>query len=164
MKKLWVIVVLLSIISCSGNKKSDTFEKIVPLQNNNWQRFTNVDFEVPVTKGELLDFYFLLKYNSKKFNERYLPVNVTFHTPGGETRSRDFYFWLKDHRTKKRLGTTENGVTSITIPIRKEMPFIANGICKVSFEKKIPRVDTYGIISVGLRAVKSEVKKEPGKE
>ena len=156
MKKLWVILVLFTMVSCGESTKPDSFEKIVTLQNSNWQRFNNIDFEVPVAKGDLLDFYFLLKYNAKDFNERYLPVNVTFYTPGGETRSRDFYFWLKNRKSGKRLGTTENGVTSITIPIRKELPFIANGICKVSFEKKIPRVDTRGIVSVGLRAEKSQ--------
>ncbi len=158
MKKLCLIVVLFSLISCSGNEKSNSFEKIVSLQNNNWQRFTNIDFEVPVTKGDLLDFYFLLTYNNEKFDEKRLPVNITFYTPGGETRSRNFAFWLKDKYTAKRFGTTENGITKIILPIRKEMPFITNGICKVTFEKKIPRVNTYGIISVGLRAGKSEAK------
>jgi gliding motility-associated lipoprotein GldH len=163
MKNFWVIVVLFSVISCSGGDKSDSFEKIIPLENQNWQRFNNLDFEVPVKRGDMLDFYLLLKYNNK-FNNKRLPVNITFYTPGGEIRSRNFSFWIKDKRTGAPLGTTENNVTSLTLNIRKEMPFITDGICKVSFEKKIPRIDTYGIISVGLKAVKSDIKNEPEKE
>ena len=43
------------------------------------------------------------------------------------------------------------------------MPFFANGNCVVSIEKRIPKMDTYGIEMIGLKAVKSQFK-ETSKE
>jgi len=157
MKRLFVFVVLLSMFSCTGNS-SKNFEKLITLENNNWQRFNKLEFEVPVKKNDSLDFYLIFRYNDD-FNEKRLPVNITFYTPGGETRSRNFAFWLINKKTKKRKGTMENGHTIIVLPIRKEMPFIANGICKVVIEKKIPTVDNFGIEAVGVKAIKSTQKK-----
>ncbi len=162
MKKLMAFVVLLSIISCTGNG-SKGYEKIITIKDHNWQRFNKLNFEVPVKKNDSLDFYLVFQYNAD-FSEKRLPVNITFYTPGGETRSRNFSFWLVDRKTKKKLGTTENHKTSIVLPIRKEMPFIANGVCKVTIEKKIPKVDNFGIEAVGLKAVKSVPKKEDKKK
>ena len=161
MKKLMVFAVLLSIISCTSNN-SKGFEQMTPLKDHNWQRFNKINFEVPVKKNDSLDFYLVFQYNAD-FKEKRLPVNITFYTPGGETRSRNFSFWLVDRKTKKKLGTTENHKTTIILPIRKEMPFIANGMCKVTIEKKIPTVDNFGIEAVGLKAIKSISKKADNK-
>ncbi len=157
MKKLFAFVVLLSIISCTGNN-TGSFEKMVQLKDHNWQRFNKIDFQVPVKQNDSLDFYFVFQYNSD-FKNTSIPVNITFYTPGGETRSRNFRFSLIDKKTKKKLGTTENHHTTIMLPIRKEMPFIANGTCKVTIEKKIPSVDNFGIEAVGIKAIKSTPKK-----
>ncbi len=151
-------LVLFTMISCTNNN-GVYFEKSVPLEKHNWQRFHNIDFNVPVHKNQKLDFWMIFKYN-EDFKDAWLPVNITFTTPGGEVRTRNYRFSLLNRKTRKKLGTTVDHVTTIVIPIRKEMPFIANGSCVVSIEKRIPKMDTYGIVEVGLKVVKSQPEKE----
>ena len=150
------ILILFTMISCT-NSSGVYFEKSVPLEKHNWQRFHNIDFNVPVKKDKQLDFSMIFKYN-EDFKDVWLPVNITFTNPGGEIRTRNYRFSLLNRKTRKKLGTTVDHVTTVVIPIRKEMPFIANGTCVVSIEKRIPKMDTYGIESVGLKVVKSQPK------
>ncbi|RLD90977.1 MAG: hypothetical protein DRJ09_02560 [Bacteroidetes bacterium] len=160
MKHLSVfILILFTMISCT-NHNGVYFEKSVPLEKHNWQRFHNIDFNVPVKKDKLLDFSMVFKYN-EDFKDVWLPVNITFTTPGGEIRTRNYRFSLLNRKTRKKLGTTINHITTVVINIRKEMPFSANGDCVVSIEKRIPKMDTYGIVEVGLRVVESQPKAAP---
>jgi len=156
MKKLFIIILFLStVISCTNNR-STVFEKTTSIEKHNWQRFDKLNFDVPINKNDTLNFYLNFQYN-KDFKGIYLPVNISFYTPDGETRTRNYRFKLIDRKTNKKLGTTVNHVTTILIPIRKETPFNVNGICKVVIEKRIPKVDTYGIEAVGLKVIKSEL-------
>ena len=156
MKKLFVIILLLStVISCT-NSNSTVFDKTTSIKKHNWQRFDKLNFDVPINKKDILNFYLNFQYN-EDYKGIYLPVNISFYTPDGETRTRNYRFNLIDRKTNKRLGTTSNHVTKVLIPIRKEMPFNVNGVCKVVIEKRIPKVDTYGIEAVGLKAIKSEL-------
>ncbi len=159
MKYLSIFVLaLFTLISCTNNK-GVYFEKTVPFEKHNWQRFHNIDFNVPVKKDMMLDFSIIFKYNDD-FKNVWLPVNVTFVTPDGETRTRNYRFNLLDRRTRKKLGTTVDHTTTVIIPVRKEMPFHAKGNCVVSIEKRIPKMDTYGIEMVGIKAVKSQPKEK----
>ncbi len=158
MKKLSALVlVLFAVISCTNS--SVYFEKSVPVEKHNWQRFHNIDFKVPVDKGDMLDFSLIFKYNDD-FKDVWLPVNITFTTPGGEIRTMNYRFNLIDRKTQKKLGTHSEHTTTVVIPIRKEMPFIARGNCVVSIEKRIPRMDTFGVESIGLKVMKSKPKPE----
>jgi hypothetical protein len=164
MKKLLPVVLLFLVFSCTNTKtNTDSFQKITPIEKHNWQRFAKIEIEVPVHKNDSLDFYFIFQYNDD-FKAMSIPVNISFYTPGGEMRSRNYRFSLVDKKTKKKLGTTENNRTEIILPIRKEMPFIKDGTCKVIIEKKIPSVDNFGIEGVGLKAVRSVPVKKPAKK
>jgi len=81
-------------------------------------------------------------------------VNITFYTPDGTTRSRDYDFDLKD-KNGNWLGEQKNGVWQNKLPVRKGMTIYEKGICKVRVENKYSKYELPGVTGVGLVAGKS---------
>jgi len=81
-------------------------------------------------------------------------VNITFYTPDGTTRSRDYDFDLKD-KEGNRLGDSNDGVWKIKLPVRRDMTIYEKGICKVRVENKYSKYELPGVAEVGLTARKS---------
>lgn len=142
------------IILSSCGRESSVFKEYVKMDNMNWTRFNILEYEVPVNEDDVLDFNLFLRHHTD-FPYDKLFVNITFYTPGGDMRSRDYDFDLKDYRGDW-LANGMGELWDLEIPIRKEMPFFKNGICKVRVENKYPKFDTPGIIEIGLIVKKSE--------
>ncbi len=146
-----VFVLLLTLISCSGKH---FFESKHTFEGNVWKRFDFVIFEVPVNKGDVLDFYISVKY-SMVFGDE-LPLNITFYTPDGEMRSREYDFNLKGGKAVPHKNSGEPFFVK-TFNVHKGMSFNKNGICKVRIEQKLPKFETVGIKSITLTAEKSKI-------
>ena len=67
--------------------------------------------------------------------------------------SRDYHFKLKDENNKWKSDGAGD-LWDINLGIRKEMSFSKSGICKVRIENKMTKVQTPGIIEIGLMATK----------
>ncbi|MEJ2594530.1 MAG: hypothetical protein P8100_05250, partial [bacterium] len=102
---------------------------------------------------DVLDFYLFLRHHTD-FPYEKLFVNITFYSPGGEMRSNDYAFDLKDYRGEW-LAEGMGELWDLELLIRREMPFFEDGICKVRVENKYPKYDTPGIIELGLIVRKS---------
>jgi gliding motility-associated lipoprotein GldH len=76
-------------------------------------------------------------------------VNITFYLPGGEMRSVDYHFNLKDEQGKW-LADGMGELWDIELPIRKKLRMPEAGICKVRIENKMTKLETPGIIEMGL--------------
>lgn len=141
------------IILTSCYRESVVFREYIEMDNMTWNRFDILEFEVPVKENDVFDFKLFLRHHTD-FPYDKLFVNITFYSPGGDMRSRDYDFDLKDYRgdwLAKGMGE----LWDVEILIRKEMPFFENGICKVRIENKYPKFDTPGIIEIGLIVQKS---------
>jgi hypothetical protein len=154
MKNLWLALVILIMGACSTGKdnKENTGNMKMVFKNQTWQRFDNVNFTVPVTTKDTLDIKLRLTYNSKVFQERAFPMNVTMHTPCGEFRTRELRNLLINpgrqyHRLK---GTTRNDTTIIMLPVTRKFSFHKEGDLKIEVENKNPKIDSKGIISLEL--------------
>lgn len=142
------------IILTSCYRESVVFREYIEMDNMTWNRFDILEFEIPVKENDVFDFKLFLRHHTD-FPYDKLFVNITFYSPGGDMRSRDYDFDLKDYRgdwLAKGMGE----LWDVEILIRKEMPFFENGICKVRVENKYPKFDTPGIIEIGLIVQKSE--------
>ncbi len=149
-----VLFYLALIILFSSCREAAVYRDYVKLENLNWKRFDILEFDVPVKNGDQLDFYLFLRHHTD-FPYDKLFVNITFYSPDGEMRSRDYDFNLKADNGKW-LADGMGELWDIELPIRKGMPFYQNGKCKVRIENKYPKYDTPGIVEVGLIVKRSK--------
>ena len=141
-----LIIWLLLIISSCGNRT--VYKEYREFDNVSWNRFDIQQFEIPVEENEALDFYFFVRHHSF-FPYDFLDVNITFYLPGGEMRSGDYHFNLKDEEGEW-LADGMGELWDIELPIRKNLRMPEAGICKVRIENKMTKLETPGIIEVGL--------------
>ncbi len=148
MKKLIVLFSFVLLLGSCGQKT--VFKEFHRFDNISWDRFDLLKFDVDVQKDQKLDFDLLLRHHTY-YPYDYLDVNITFYTPSGASMSRDYHFKLKN----KDGSWKSDGLGDfwdIELPIRNEMLFSESGICKVRIENKMTKINTPGIIEVGLKA------------
>ncbi|MFK5856427.1 MAG: gliding motility lipoprotein GldH [Bacteroidota bacterium] len=154
-KVILSIIIILFLAGCNSNT---TFKEYKKFDDLSWNRFDILDFEFPVQKNDELDFYLALRHHTD-FPYSYIDVNITITTPDGEIRSREYRYRLKNTSLKWK-GDGMGDLWDIEFPIRRELLFNKSGICKVQIENKMHRVETPGIIEVGLIVKRSSDKKE----
>ena len=144
---MWLLLIA---VAC-GN--STVFKESREFDNVSWNRFDIQNFEVPAEAGEVLDFYFLIRHHSY-FPYDFVDVNITFYMLGGEERSGDYHFNLKDDQGNWQAeGMGE--LWDIELPIRKKLRMLETGICKLRIENKMTKLETPGIIEIGLLVKRS---------
>jgi gliding motility-associated lipoprotein GldH len=152
------VLISLSLVALlSSCREPAVYREYIKMPNVNWERFNILEFDVPVKNGDLLDFYLFVRHHTN-FPYDKLYVNITFYSPDGEMRSRDYDFKLKDEEGEW-LSEGMGELWDIELPIRKGMPFYAGGKCKIRVENKYSKYDTPGIIEVGL--IVKESKEQP---
>jgi gliding motility-associated lipoprotein GldH len=153
MKKLFFIslAVFITFTSC---KETSVYKEYRKLDNMTWNRFDFIEFEVPVEEGDKLDFDLFLRHHIA-FPYDKLFVNITFYLPGGEFRSANYDFELKD-KEGNWLADGMGELWDIELPIRNELKFSETGLCKVRLENQYPKTITPGIIELGLIVKRSQ--------
>ena len=147
------LVALAVILLFSGCWNRTVFKEYREMEKVSWNRFDIPFFKVPVHKGDALDFYLHLRHHTN-YPYNYLDVNITFYLPGGETRSGEYHYKLKDDDGSwKSKGMGE--LWDIELPVRKGLKISEDGICKVRVENKMTKVETPGIVEIGLIVKKS---------
>ena len=154
MKKILFALFISVLLFGSCLREPTVFREYVKMENMVWNRFNILEFEVPVEADDVFDFNLFLRHHTD-FPYDKLFVNITFYSPGGDMRSRDYEFDLKDYQGDW-LAEGMGELWDLEIPIRKEMTFTEKGICKVRVENKYPKFDTPGIIEVGLIVMESK--------
>lgn len=153
MKKLFIVLAafVLAFTSC---REPTVFREYRKIDNMSWNRFNFIEFEVPVEEGDKLDFDLTLRHHTA-FPYDKLFVNITFYLPDGEFRSANYAFDLKD-KDGNWLADGMGELWDIELPIRSEMQFSETGTCKVRLENQYPKVETPGIIELGLIVKRSK--------
>ena len=145
-KKIVALLITIVLVVSCGNRT--VFKEYRKLDAVSWNRFDIQNFDVAVQKDEQLDFYFFVRHHTN-FPYDYLDINVTFYMPGGEMRSGDYHFELKDENNNwKASGMGE--LWDIELLIRKNLKMKKEGICKVRIENKMTKLQTPGIMEIGL--------------
>ncbi len=139
------IIILILLVGCNTNTSFKEYKKF---DDVSWNRFDILDFEFTVEEKESLDFYLVLRHHTD-FPYGIIDINITIYTPDGEMRSREYHFKLKDANLNWK-GKGMGDLWDIQLPIRKELIFNKGGTCKVQVENKMSRVETPGIIEIGL--------------
>ncbi len=147
-----VSVAMLLFTSCSNQKVFDEYYKF---DNFSWNRFNFVKFEVNIEDTETeydiyLNFRHLPEYPYPEFN-----FNFTIYTPSGEMRTMDYEIGLFD-KEGQRLSECLGDYCDLKIPVRKGFRFSEQGIAKFEIENKMTKLETPGVMEVGLIVEKSE--------
>ncbi len=151
-----LIIPLVVALLLSGCDKNIFYKEYKSFDDVSWNRHEILEFEVPVEKNTMNDFYMALRHHTN-FPYSFIDVNITLYTPDGEIRSRDYHYRLKGTDLKWK-GDGMGELWDIELPIRKRISFKKPGICKIRVENKMKKMETPGIIEVGIIAKKSEEK------
>lgn len=120
-----------------------------------WDRFTTFEFEIPIEKtGVPYDLVFALRHHTDIPYDN-VEINFTMHTPGGETRSRDYNMKIRD-REGNLLGDGLGELWDVEVPLRKGFVFTEKGTCKVEIANRMTRLKTVGILEIGFIVSKSD--------
>lgn len=153
MKKI-LLLLFVPLFLLNGCGNTVVFKQFKKMDNVSWNRFDFLIFEVPVNAGDKLDFDLALRHHTY-FPYDYLDANITFYMPDGGMRTAEYHFELKNEKGNwKADGMGE--LWDIELPIRDKLYFGKTGICKVRIENKMTKLETPGIVEVGLLARKSE--------
>ncbi len=147
MKKfIFPLLLVVLIMGCKNN--SNEIIKYNKFDDNSWNRLDIQSFKFDVKDSIPVDFYFLLKHNSD-LKYSYINVVVTFYTPDGEMRSRQYHYRLKDTNLNWK-GIKTGDIWTVELPIKKNMIFNKSGVCKIELENKITKMENTGVTQVGI--------------
>ena len=145
----YVFFILLSFLAtgCSQGK-TDYYHRF---NNQVWQRFNILSFEVPVEKtGVPYDILFFA-HHTKEYEYDNLDFNMVMTTPSGEERIREYTFTLK--RYGSFTGKCNGDSCEAVIPVKTDITFSKKGILKIEIENLVPRLEIKGLLGVGIRIV-----------
>lgn len=145
MKRALIISILIVFISCSGGT---VFKEFIKMEKLSWNRFQVLKFNVPVKKNTSYDFQVVIRHIPEvPFNG--LPVNITLQTTSGETRSLDYTIRLKENDGKLKADCMGD-LCDIIVTIKDDLRFTEDGICDVTLSNRMHKVESPGILEVGL--------------
>jgi len=152
MRAIGIIIVSLILTSCGRNT---VFEKYIKMEKLSWSRFNNLQYEIPIKKiGAEYDIIFALRHTQEiPYDE--IRLNCTLSTPSGEIRSLEYEIRIKD-RSGALIGSRVGDLYNMEYALRRNYKFKKTGLLRVELENLMPRVETPGIIDIGLIVRKSK--------
>lgn len=159
MKRRITIVALFSLlVLVSCNSSGPVFEKYFAFENNSWDRFKQVLFNVAIEKTDIeYDISLLLK-PTKDFPYDDMPVYVIMNTPSGEERMSEVKVHVKQNGAF--IGAEEGKPVVVKAALWKALQITDKGTCKISIENMVPKIQTPGITAIGIVFEKAVKKKE----
>lgn len=144
-----LFVITLFTESCNNGP---VFEKSLKMKNSTWDRFDIKSIEIPVNdEGKSYDITAVVHCN-EQFQYDNLPFYVILTTPSGEERMREVTIPVRDNG--KMIGQASNNVFEERIILWKGISLADKGICKITFENMIPKIQTEGIVDLGIVVTK----------
>lgn len=155
-----LMISILLFVSCEREQDNVVISREFP--NSEWSRFDYLDGKFDVKKIETkYDVVMEVKvtdnypspYENHKEDSRLL-LNLTIKNPeGGDFRSRNFQFTLKDKEGNWK-AENKDGYYIFKLPLYEEMTFGDAGIHTFKIENKYPKDPLHGISELTLKCVK----------
>ncbi|MBN1198449.1 MAG: hypothetical protein JXA23_03785 [Bacteroidales bacterium] len=154
MKSLHRIILIPVMILFFGCRQDVPDGVYHPFKDHRWQRFTILKFELPVKNSEKsYNIVFFARYD-QDFPYTSLDFNMVMNTPTGEERIREFQLMVKDS-DDHFLGTPDQGIYEGSIILSKDLYLNKEGMLRIEVENLIPRMETPGLLGVGIRLQKN---------
>ncbi len=146
-KCFYIICSLVFVISaCDDNVHYNNFRKF---KNKSWNRFNELNFEFPISEsGNGYNIYLLIKFDESFSNDDLL-INTAFFTPSGEERFTNYEIEVKEQKGDFK-GEKQDNLFVLKYPLRKDFRFSKDGICKLEIGNLMTKIETFGIIGIGI--------------
>lgn len=147
MRSFATVVILLLILSSCGSRT--IFREYEEMESYSWNRFKVVEFEVPIENTDPgYDIVLAIRYIEQIPHDKLL-INFTFYTPSGEMRTMDHDIRMREP-DGELSGKGMGDLWDLEVTLREDFRFNEEGICKFEIHNRMPRVETIGIMDVGL--------------
>lgn len=148
----WILGVLLILVTTQcTNREKEFFSAEQPFENDIWQRFQVLEFDIPIEeKNKTYDIFFTVKY-SDEFQHDNIPLHAILRTPAGSKRVHEFTIEVRDANGKD-IGkkTEDSGYYTLKTPLWQELTISDPGKASLSLEQIIPKFKTKGIKQAGI--------------
>ncbi|MCD4737219.1 MAG: gliding motility lipoprotein GldH [Bacteroidales bacterium] len=149
MKVFIRLIFLISIIITGSCNNRSIYKDSVKFENISWNRFYFATFEAEIQNTTKKYDILLHIRHLPEFPYEKLKINLTINLPSGEMRTADHIIHFKD-KEGNILSECLGDLCDIVIPLRENFQFNEKGPVKFEIENKNPKVETRGIIEVGL--------------
>jgi gliding motility-associated lipoprotein GldH len=150
-KNLSFIFFAAILFSCSDKTQQ---EQIHVFPEATWHRFDILNFELPVRKTTDEHTIQAIVRVTEEFSHQRIPLHFIMTYPSGEERIWEQTLPVRDG-DGNHLGIKKDGIYEIVLPVRTRVLFREPGNCNITAEQIIPKYNTHGIISFGLRLVRN---------
>jgi len=143
------VILLLPVFFLASCGPDKIFEKHIKTENLSWNRFSVYEFNVPVENvSGGYDLVFTLRHITDIPYDN-LDINLTFETPGGERRSRNYTVNIRDKNGNLR-GNGLGELWDLESTLWENFIFREPGICKIELRNRMTKLETLGILEVGF--------------
>jgi gliding motility-associated lipoprotein GldH len=130
------------------------YEKYLKMKNSTWDRFDPKLFEIPIEDpAKNINIEFVVRITAKLAYDE-IPFYIILTTPAGEERIREIKIPVRENG--KMIGELKGNVYETRIELWKEINIAEKGICKLSIENMIPKIQTEGIDEIGIVVTRSK--------
>ncbi len=150
MKRINGLILLLGLILLSGCRQDDPDGIYYPFKNHVWQRFNILKFELPVKQSEKPYTLVFFARHNQDYLYKSLDFSMVMNTPSGEERIRELQLMIRD-ADDNFLGNCDMEICEATVVLNKELYINKDGVLLVELENLIPRMETPGLLGVGIR-------------
>lgn len=148
-KGLFHISLLFTLVAFTTCTQQKFFEQYRKLDQQSWNRFNILKFEVPV-KDTINTFDIIISIRHfPEFSVEELPINLTIYMPSGEMRTADHVLNFTDKEGNK-LSECLGDLCDISFPVREGLVFPGTGTVRIEIENKWPKLELPGIMEAGL--------------
>lgn len=134
------------VYGCSDNKNVEVYH---PFKDQTWSRFNILHFEVPVHASENNYNVSLFIRHTREFEFDAMDFNMIMTTPSGEERIKEYHMDIRKE-TGGFIGQFTNDSCEVTIALKKNIK-LTRGILNLEIENLIPRLQTKGLLGLGIR-------------
>jgi len=151
---LSIILLLTLAFTISSCNRGPVFEHYLKMKNTVWDRFDIKQIEIPVEKAPVNYDITVVVHCTERFQYADLPFYVILTTPSGEERMREVTVPVRENG--KLILDPETGKAKVQLVLWKGLNMGDNGICKITFENMIPKIQTEGVDEIGIVVEKSK--------
>jgi gliding motility-associated lipoprotein GldH len=146
-----VLIIMLLLSACGKKEETELYHRF---PEKTWTRFNLLSFEVPVQKPQSVNIYLFARFEPG-FDQDTLGFNMIMNTPSGEERIKEYILEVKtpDGKFKTACGSD---FCQGELLLKKGLNLSKTGILKIEIENLTPRMNTEGILGVGIRMEPSE--------
>ncbi len=144
MRKICFIFLVFTFSSCIQNH----FEKEIRFENNNWNKFNELEFNIPIEAGETYSFYGNI-YTDSTYNRRKIEIGFYLYLPSGEKRLTDLNYRILDFEYHSMGEKTDLGYKK-QIVFKENIHSEQAGDLRIKIVHHSQYYDNYGIIGLDL--------------